>query len=54
MKDVITLNQKLGEVVSIFPGSSEIFNNYKIDYCCGGHDTLLAALEEKGVDQEKI
>jgi regulator of cell morphogenesis and NO signaling len=54
MKEMITLNQKLGEIVSIFPGSSEIFNRYKIDYCCGGHDTLLQALEEKNIDAQTI
>lgn len=54
MKEMITLNQKLGEIVSIFPGSSEIFNRCKIDYCCGGHDTLLQALEEKNIDAQTI
>lgn len=39
MKNTINVNQKLGEIVSIFPGSSRIFNDIKIDYCCGGHDT---------------
>jgi regulator of cell morphogenesis and NO signaling len=47
-------NQKLGEIVSIFPGSGEIFNQYKIDYCCGGHDTLAEALKEKELPVEKI
>ncbi|MFU0825116.1 iron-sulfur cluster repair di-iron protein [Clostridium sp.] len=54
MEKIINLNQKLGEIVSIFPDSSEIFNRYKIDYCCGGHDTLKEALEEKGLDSNKI
>lgn len=54
MKEMITLNQKLGEIVSIFPGSSEIFNRCKLDYCCGGHDTLLQALEEKNIDAQTI
>ncbi|KYH28297.1 MULTISPECIES: iron-sulfur cluster repair di-iron protein [Clostridium] len=54
MEKLINLNQKLGEIVSIFPDSSEIFNRHKIDYCCGGHDTLKEALEEKGLDSNKI
>lgn len=54
MERAINENQKLGEIVSIFPGSSEIFNEYKIDYCCGGHDTLGEALKEKGLKAEKI
>ncbi|SUY48448.1 putative scdA protein [Clostridium putrefaciens] len=51
---IINANQKLGEVVSIFPRSSEIFNELKVDYCCGGHDSLGEALEEKGLNTEAI
>ncbi len=54
MLNLIESKQKLGEVVSIFPGASEIFNKYKIDYCCGGHDTLGEALKEKGLSEDKI
>ncbi|WP_251861458.1 iron-sulfur cluster repair di-iron protein [Clostridium sp. Marseille-Q2269] len=54
MKNTININQKLGEVVSIFPGSSRIFNDIKIDYCCGGHDTLGEALKEKGINSEEF
>lgn len=54
MENIININQKLGEIVSIFPGSSKIFNELKIDYCCGGHDTLGAALMEKGLEVNKI
>lgn len=54
MENIINANLKLGEVVSIFPPSSEIFNGYKIDYCCGGYDTLGNALKDKGLDSEKV
>lgn len=54
MKNLIESKQKLGEIVSIFPASSEIFNKYKIDYCCGGHDTLGEALREKNLSEEDI
>lgn len=50
----INVNQKLGEIVSIFPGSAEIFQKYKIDYCCGGHDSLKEALDEKRLAHENI
>ncbi len=51
---VINEKQKLGEIVTIFPLASEVFNKYKIDFCCGGHDTLQEALAEKGLSTEKI
>ncbi|WP_032123423.1 iron-sulfur cluster repair di-iron protein [Clostridium amazonitimonense] len=54
MDKVIHEGQKLGEVVSIFPKSSEIFNELKIDYCCGGHDSLGEALKEKGLSSNGI
>lgn len=54
MKSTININQKLGEVVSIFPGSSRMFNDVKIDYCCGGHGTLGEALKEKGINSSEF
>lgn len=54
MERIINKNQSLGEIVSIFPGSTETFNRYKIDYCCGGHDTLAEALEVIDLDHDEI
>ena len=54
MEKIIDENQSLGEIVSIFPGAADIFNRYKIDYCCGGHDTLAGALDEISIDYDTI
>lgn len=54
MERIINVNQKLGEIVSIFPGSAETFNRYKIDYCCGGHDTLAVAIKENALNADSI
>ena len=54
MEKLINKNQSLGEIVSIFPGSTEIFNRYKIDYCCGGHDTLEGALDVINLEHDGI
>jgi regulator of cell morphogenesis and NO signaling len=54
MEKIIYKNQNLGEIVSIFPGAAEIFNRYKIDYCCGGHNTLASALDEKAIDYDTL
>ncbi|MBW9145786.1 iron-sulfur cluster repair di-iron protein [Clostridium sp. CM027] len=54
MGKIINKNQSLGEIVSTFPGSTETFNRYKIDYCCGGHDTLAEALEVIDLDADEI
>lgn len=54
MIKVINKNQKIGDIVSNFPGATEIFNRYKIDYCCGGHGSLAEALVELSLDSTKI
>jgi len=46
MNKKIDSTMSLGEVVTIYPRSVEVFNKYKIDFCCGGRDSLMAALEE--------
>ena len=32
--------QSVGDIVTIMPGASEIFLEYKIDFCCGGSKPL--------------
>ena len=46
----ISSKNTLGEVVLMFPGAVEIFNNNRIDFCCGGQRTLEEAVQEKGID----
>lgn len=47
-------NQKIGEIVTRFPGASDIFKEYKIDFCCGGDRELLVAIEEKKLNEIEI
>ncbi len=46
---MITGNMSLADVVRDFPGATAIFNQYQVDYCCGGKDSLEAALKERGL-----
>ena len=48
------LNSKVGEVVTEFPGASEIFKDYRIDFCCGGHRPLSEAIQELNLDSNKL
>ncbi|MFZ5622739.1 MAG: iron-sulfur cluster repair di-iron protein [Pseudomonadota bacterium] len=41
--------QRVGEIVAAFPGASNLFKAYGIDFCCGGGRSLEVALQEKGV-----
>ena len=47
-------NQKIGEIVVKFPNASDIFREYKIDFCCGGDRQLITAIKEQGVNEAEI
>lgn len=51
-----TGNQKIGEIVTKFPTAAEIFQKYRLDFCCGGDRTLSTAIKEDKVkiSEEKI
>lgn len=46
--------QKIGDIVTAFPKAADIFIENKIDFCCGGNRPLKEAIEEKGLDEDKI
>ena len=50
----ITKENTVAEVVSKNLGSDHVFSKYKIDFCCGGGDTLEKACNEKGIDFEVL
>jgi regulator of cell morphogenesis and NO signaling len=54
MNKIINRDQKLGQVISMFPDANKIFNEIKIDYCCGGHNNLGEALKEKGLNVDSF
>ena len=47
-------SDEIGKIASKFPGAMEIFQDYKIDFCCGGDRPLSKAIEEKGLDEEDV
>ena len=47
---MFTKEMSLADIVKQYPGSIELFNRYKIDYCCGGKSDLVGALAEKQID----
>lgn len=50
----ITKENTVAEVVSKNLGSDHVFSKYKIDFCCGGGDTLEKACKESGVEFEVL
>ena len=47
-------NHKIGDIMAKFPAVEEIFNEYKIDFCCGGGRPLIEAIEEQGLDEAEV
>lgn len=50
----ITKEDTVAEVVSKNVGSDHVFSKYKIDFCCGGGDSLEKACRENDVDFETL
>ncbi|SNR82734.1 DUF542 domain-containing protein [Lutibacter flavus] len=50
----ITKENTVADVVSKNLGSDHVFSKYKIDFCCGGGDTLDKICKESGVDFEVL
>ena len=50
----ITINQSVGELVTERPGRSRIFEDFGIDFCCGGKIPLATACEKKKVPVEDV
>ncbi len=44
-------SEQIGEIVSIFPGASNLFKEYNIDFCCGGNRSLLSVLREQNTNE---
>ncbi len=44
----------LGEIAASLPGSTAVFRRHKLDFCCGGSETLEQAAREKGLDPASI
>jgi regulator of cell morphogenesis and NO signaling len=44
----------IGEIVRALPATSRIFENLKIDYCCGGKKSLAEACRAKGLDAATV
>lgn len=47
-------NVSIGEVVVEIPKATEIFKEFGIDYCCGGHRTLAEVLNEQNIDSDVL
>ncbi|WP_426348000.1 iron-sulfur cluster repair di-iron protein [Alloiococcus sp. CFN-8] len=53
-KRELLLGESLGSIVAGVRGADRIFEEFKLDFCCGGDISLGAAIEEKDLGEEEI
>lgn len=46
--------EKVGAIVSEFPGASNLFKQVRIDFCCGGDLTLKEAIGKRKLDEKEV
>jgi regulator of cell morphogenesis and NO signaling len=46
--------EKIGDIVSEFPGASNLFKEAKIDFCCGGEFRLADVIRQKKLDEADL
>jgi regulator of cell morphogenesis and NO signaling len=47
-----TIHDTVGEIVRDRPSLSRLFEQVKVDYCCGGKKTLEEACRQRGIDPQ--
>jgi len=50
----INAQHSLGALAVNIPGATAIFRAYKLDFCCGGQQSLAQACADKGLDSARI
>ncbi|AFC31297.1 putative ScdA [Paenibacillus mucilaginosus 3016] len=48
---VVQSTASVGEIVAEYPNTSNLFKEYRIDFCCGGGRPLSEVLAESGLDE---
>jgi len=46
--------RSLGDIAASLPGATAIFRRYRLDFCCGGSESLEQAAQHKGLELASI
>jgi len=46
--------RSLGEIAVSLPGATAVFRRHKLDFCCGGSESLVEAARKKGLDPATV
>jgi regulator of cell morphogenesis and NO signaling len=47
-------SRSLGDIAASLPGATAVFRRHKLDFCCGGSESLEQAARHKGIDLAPI
>ena len=48
------LDETLGQLACRIPGATQVFHQYRMDFCCGGKQTLRDAARKGQVEPEEV
>ncbi|MEZ4269393.1 MAG: iron-sulfur cluster repair di-iron protein [Myxococcota bacterium] len=51
---MIDANETLGHLATVHPAATAVFLRHRLDFCCGGRQTLGDACREAGIDLETV
>ncbi|MDR6881298.1 iron-sulfur cluster repair di-iron protein [Bacillus sp. 3255] len=54
MEVTIRLTDRVGDIVTSYPRSAEVFKGYRIDFCCGGNQTLLQVIQDQQIEEQAL
>lgn len=54
MKMNIQLTDRVGDIVTGYPKTAEVFKEYRIDFCCGGNKSLLQVIQDQNIEEEDL
>ncbi|CAH1202245.1 Iron-sulfur cluster repair protein ScdA [Paenibacillus allorhizoplanae] len=50
----IQLTDRVGDIVTGYPNTDEVFKKFRIDFCCGGNKSLLQVIQEQAIKEEDL
>lgn len=54
MSKKIDFDKSLGDFVAEYPQSRDVFEKFKLDYCCGGQKNVVIAAKEKDINFDEF
>jgi len=54
MMNLLDKNATIGGIVAELPKASQVFGEFNIDFCCGGHRKLVDVIREQSIDENGI